>query len=312
MTLLVSVTGNKVKRPPPCTVMPGLAVRVLCVTALSTSASRAEGGPSGAEPFQMPPPWASPPGPLAVPLLPPTLVFRSVSTPRFVMPPPWTDVDPVVVVAVRRLALMTLSLIVIRSDAAVTIAPAPACATPAEDLAVALLPVKRVLVIVASALISPAPESTSALPVEPVAVAAATLLSLMVLSRRTIGPSAGRPPEKAMASPTVFVERTELPVMVVLRIVAEAFPWTWMPPAVASWSTPLGTADDASAVLSLTRLSVIVSVPPTIAMPPPASANGQHGSPESVATLGATLLPRITLFMMVTLAPVDGPAARGM
>ena len=47
MTLFVSVTGNRVNRPPPCTVMPGLAVRVLCVTALSTSASRTEGGPSG-------------------------------------------------------------------------------------------------------------------------------------------------------------------------------------------------------------------------------------------------------------------------
>jgi hypothetical protein len=31
MTLFVCVGGNRVKRPPPCTVMPGLAVRVLCV-----------------------------------------------------------------------------------------------------------------------------------------------------------------------------------------------------------------------------------------------------------------------------------------
>lgn len=50
MRLSVTVTGNKVKRPPPCSVMSGLAVRVLCVTALPTSASRTEGagrrGPS--------------------------------------------------------------------------------------------------------------------------------------------------------------------------------------------------------------------------------------------------------------------------
>ena len=59
----------------------------------------------------------------------------------------------------------------------------------------------------------------------------------------------------------VLVERTELPVMVVLRIVAEALPWIWMPPAVASCSTPVGTAEDVSAVLLLTRLSVITGLP---------------------------------------------------
>ena len=48
MTLCVTVTVNRgVKRPPPCTVMPALAVSVLCVTALSTSASCVRRGPSG-------------------------------------------------------------------------------------------------------------------------------------------------------------------------------------------------------------------------------------------------------------------------
>src|SRR4029450_227061 len=72
MTLLVSVTGNKVNRPPPCTVMPGLAVRVLRVTALSTSASRTEGGPSGTEPVKSAPP----------PHLDPRLGGRGVARPR--------------------------------------------------------------------------------------------------------------------------------------------------------------------------------------------------------------------------------------
>src|SRR4029453_1457278 len=201
MTLLVSVTGNKVNRPPPCTLMPGLAVRVLRVTALSTSASRTEGGPSGTEPLKMPPPLAEPLGPLAAPLLSATLVLRRVSTPGLGTPPPSTVEESVVDVAVKRLALMTLSLIVIRSNAAVMIAPAAAGAPPPEDVAVALLPVRRVLLIVASVLISPAPESTSALPV---AVVATTLLSLTVLSDRTIGPSVCRPPEKASASPTLL------------------------------------------------------------------------------------------------------------
>jgi hypothetical protein len=39
-----------------------------------------------------------------------TRVFRSVSTPMFAMPPPWTVEDPVVVVAVRRWSLMMLWL----------------------------------------------------------------------------------------------------------------------------------------------------------------------------------------------------------
>src|SRR5215216_3806743 len=342
MTLFVSVTGNNVNKPPPCAVMPGLAVRVLCVTTLLMSASCVRGGPSGTEPLKMPPPLADPLGPFATPVLSPTLVFRSVSTPMLATPPPLTVEDPVVVVAVRRLPLMTLSLIVIRSNAAVTIAPAAACATPAEDVAVTLLLLKRVLLIVEFAFISPAPESAS---VTPVAVAA-TLLLLTVLSRRTIGTLACRPPEKALALPTVFVELIEFPVMAVLRAVAEAFSWTWMPPPVALWSTSLGTVNDASALLSLTRLSSIVRLPPTISMPPPLvkrplgaltaawlsvttvwssvsvpsleippppeSANGQHGSSDSIAVAGAVRLPRMTLSRIVTVAPVDGPAARGM
>ena len=184
----------------------------------------------------MPPPWAEPPGPLAVPLLSPSWCSAASARRCWRCRRRATVEDPVVVVAVRRLALITLSLIVIRSDAAVMIAPAAACATPAEDVAVTLLPAKRVLLIVASVFISPAPESASAVPV---AVVAATLLSLIVLSRRTIGPSAWRPPEKAKASPTVFVELSEFRVMVVLRTVAEAFSWTWMPPATALWVSKL-------------------------------------------------------------------------
>src|SRR4029450_3145625 len=95
MTLLVSVTGNKVNRPPPCTVMPGLAVRVLRVTALSTSASRTEGGPSGTESLKMPPPLAEPLGPLAAALLSATLVLRRVSAPMLATPPPATVEDAV-------------------------------------------------------------------------------------------------------------------------------------------------------------------------------------------------------------------------
>jgi hypothetical protein len=99
MTLLVSVTGNKINRPPPCTVMPGLAVRVLRVTALSTSARRTEGGPSGTESLEMPPALAEPLGPLAAALLSVTLVLRRVSTPMLATPGPSTVEESVVDVA---------------------------------------------------------------------------------------------------------------------------------------------------------------------------------------------------------------------
>ena len=51
-------------------------------------------------------------------LFTPLCSLRSVSTPMFARPPAWTVADPVVVVAVTRLRLMTLSLIVICSNAA--------------------------------------------------------------------------------------------------------------------------------------------------------------------------------------------------
>ena len=51
------------------------------------------------------------------------------------------------------MALIRLSLIVIRSNAAVMIAPAAACAAPADEVAVTLLPARIELLIVASVLI---------------------------------------------------------------------------------------------------------------------------------------------------------------
>jgi hypothetical protein len=87
----------------------------------------------------MPPPLAEPVGPLAVPLLSLTLVCRSVSTPMFARPPPWTGEEPVVVVAVRWLPMTVLSVIVIRPNAAVPMAPAAAVAVPPGAVAVTRL-----------------------------------------------------------------------------------------------------------------------------------------------------------------------------
>ena len=81
-----------------------------------------------------------------------------------------------------------------------------------------------------------------------------------------------------------------------------------IPPPIALLVTP----EAAPARLSLTRVWSSVSVPSLEIPPPPESANGQHGSSESIATLGAVRFPRMTLSRIVTVAPVDGPAARGM
>src|SRR5262249_29902756 len=179
--------------------------------------------------------------------------------------------------------------------------------------------------------------------------------------RRMSEPSVQMPPQATIESPSRFEPVRVLPVMVVRRTVAEASPWTWMPPDVANVSTSLGNEADRSTLLSLIRLLSIVSVPATVVMPPPsakrplgalavarlpvtalcvsvsvpkarlrippptallanpeapsarlpltrvwssvsvpsleippppASANGQHGSSDSIATLGAALLPR--------------------
>ncbi len=85
-----------------------------------------------------------------------------------------------------------------------------------------------------------------------------------------------------------------------------------IPPPSASLVSP----EAASARLSITTVWSSIIVPSLEMPPPPADANGQspppgHGIPESIATLGATLLPRMTLFLIVTVAPVEGPAARG-
>ena len=128
MRLFFSVTGNVLNTPPPCTVMPGLAVSLLWVTALLASVSCTVGGPSGMGSFQIPPPWSTPLGPTAVPVLLLMVVSRRVNALMFRMPAPWATTDPVVVVAVTMLPLMMLSRMVPMSGAAVRIAPAVAIA----------------------------------------------------------------------------------------------------------------------------------------------------------------------------------------
>jgi hypothetical protein len=80
--VLVSVTGKSVKRPPPCTVSPALALSVLRVTFVLSSVSSI-GGELKRLPFQMPPPRATPVGPFATSEFSVKRTFQSTSRPSF-------------------------------------------------------------------------------------------------------------------------------------------------------------------------------------------------------------------------------------
>ena len=80
ITVSLIVAGFPVNSPPPPAVV---AMSVLLVIELPSSVSVPP------LPFQMPPPIAELPGPCAVPLLPPKVVSRIVSTaPKLPKPPP--------------------------------------------------------------------------------------------------------------------------------------------------------------------------------------------------------------------------------
>ena len=81
MVLLRRVTGKVVKRPPPSTVMPGLAVTALSVTVVFSRMSRGFGGGGKNTSFQIPPPSASPWGPAASAVLLLIVVLRISSSP---------------------------------------------------------------------------------------------------------------------------------------------------------------------------------------------------------------------------------------
>src|SRR3954452_17966949 len=163
-------------------------------------------------------------------------------------------------------------------------APARAVASPAAEVTVTVLPVKRVLLIVPR--ISPAPESPSALPDEPVSVAELTLLSktTLLLIVKSTPRFTWMPPEKSSASPRVFVIVTELSKIVVLLIAGRrTSPLRWIPPPLASNSTLFGSDAARAARLSVTELLLILRVPPDALIAPP-SANRPLG-PVALAWL---------------------------
>src|SRR5262249_6858392 len=139
--------GKVVKRPPPWTVMPGVAVNVLPVAVVSVRLSCGFGGGGKNTSFHTPPPRACPWGPCAVAVLPLMVVPDTSSSPLpWSMPAPRTVADPVWVVAVSRLPLTRLLLSVV---SVVWIPPASACAVPVAAVALTSFPVMEVFEIVA-------------------------------------------------------------------------------------------------------------------------------------------------------------------
>src|SRR5438445_4524514 len=167
----------------------------------------------------MPPPIAELPGPLAVPLLPPKVVSRIVSTaPKLPKPPPWTLDVPVVVVALRAFPLNTLSLIVTLRSLPPLSPPPAAVAAPFGAIVVTVLPVTCVSLIDSIPPDPTPPESAHAQAVEPAGTLAVTWLLLTRLSESASWPSSQVPPQKATASPMLLLAVTVLPVIVMLRI----------------------------------------------------------------------------------------------
>src|SRR6266511_1847239 len=301
--------------PPPCRVIAALPVRALPVTPLCMSATGPPGGPLGIGASKMPPPWAVPLRPLAWPLLPLTVVLSSVNPPSSATrPPPRIATDPCGAEAWTWLLLTALFVI----EPKKIDAPARALTSPAAELTVTLLPLMRLLLIVPCS--SPAAESPPALPVEPGSAVELTLLLAMtpLLIWKWTPRSTWTPPEKAVASPIVFVMLTELPETVLLLIAAAGtLPVRWIPPATAAVpdATSVGIEASRLAVLFVTALPLIASVPPTIMIPPP-SAKRPFGAVAAVRLPPIVVLltgkPASQLMIAppsASLATVDSPDA---
>src|SRR5207245_10315869 len=102
--------------------------------------------------------------------------------------------------------------------------PSLARGVPLVGVAATVLPVMGgVLIVPIPAVPAPA-ESAHAQAVDAAGTVALTWLLVTVLSASASWPSSQVPPQKATASPRLFVALTLLPVIVLLRIVATAQP----------------------------------------------------------------------------------------
>ena len=94
-------------------------------------------------------------------------------------------------------------------------------------------------------------------------------MRLSVIVKAT-GDTTSTPPENAVASPTVFVARTELRVKTERSISAVwTSPLKWIPPPLATCSTSLGSSDAREAEFLDTTLSRIVNLGPARYIAPP-------------------------------------------
>src|SRR5207244_10846344 len=100
--------------------------------------------------------------------------------------------------------------------------PLLALAVPLGAVAVTVLPVMWVFLIVSIPPVPTPAESAHAQAVDAAGTVALTWLLLTVLSATASWPSSQVPPQKATASPRLFVALTLLSVIVLLRIVATA------------------------------------------------------------------------------------------
>src|SRR3984885_11859034 len=287
----MTMAGGAENRPPPCTLMPWLPASELRVTVVCCRVSWT-GGPVTSVAFQIPPPWAAPAGPVAVPELPLTASSISVSRPPLNTPTPWTSADPVLLRAVAVFPVMALSRTVSRLSlpnmAKAPLTPAALCGLSIEEK----LPEIRVLLIV------PPPSTSSALPEEPTPSEWAA--SVIARLPETTPPDMSSEPAvtfrpASIASPAPFgvvAMAVFFEITVFSTVVVGVRPATSTPPVLATrfWTWPPNTAGRLVlrlAVLPEITLSVMTSTsrpesPPgsksgTPAQMPPPSAKRPAG-----------------------------------
>ena len=231
-----SVTGSSVNSPPPCTKMPGLPVSELRITSrvIQRELNRRAGN-VGAVPY--PCALRHTCGPNRRPVLPMTLTPRRSRRLSFKIPAPWLVADPVEVLAMAVLSLMTPPLTVTSRASLLKRAPPGRhrrCpATPPGVTTVVVLPVMSVLLMVRRRRVQARCQRPRCRPWSPCWLD--SLLPEMMLLRMVSGLS---PTFMATSIPPASPRRsrvvTELPVIAVLSTVVRTSSPTWMPPEFAS------------------------------------------------------------------------------
>src|SRR5437868_122851 len=253
---------------------------------------------------------ASPPAELTVTALP---VIRVLVIVPSRAPPPVSPSafprDPLSVVEVTVLSATTEFAIWKSTSGPTLMPPANAVESPTEFVIVAELPAIVVLVMLARATLSemkmpPGCAASSTLAGRAAFSSALLFVTELSPTVTTVPPSTQIPPPSAKR-PLGAVAPATLPAMTLCLIVSTSSQLMIAPPCASLASVERPDADPTR--LSLTVVWSSVSVP-QLSMPPPLAQAKGHGppgqdGPNGSVLVGATRLPVMALFVIVTVAP---------